>query len=68
MDKRDGTVRPPSTLGTQSLADVLPAHSSRVLLCGSIGPEPIVNPTVFRRAVRLAEAPLTKQEEYGRRG
>jgi hypothetical protein len=32
---------------------------------GSIGPEAIVNPKGFKRAVRLAEARLTRHKEYG---
>jgi hypothetical protein len=34
-------------------------------LVGSIGPEAIVNPRGFKRAVRLAEQRLTKFKEYG---
>ena len=34
-------------------------------LVGSIGPEAKVNPKGFKRAVRMAEQRLTKQEEHG---
>ena len=34
-------------------------------LVGSMGPEALVNPKGFKRAVRLAETRLTQHQEYG---
>jgi hypothetical protein len=65
---RDGTVRAPSTLGTQSLAAFHQRIGVEHFFDGSIGPEAFINPKGFKRAVRLAAARLTNHEEYGRRG